>query len=148
MNTACPFPIKCLGDVEKIDITKIPHISCGIKSLDRVIKGLFESQLIVVTGERGQGKSTLASWILANALDQGRNIFAYSGELPDYHFRSWLDFQIAGAQNIDTTYNEWNDADYSLKDEAAQKLSELKKAYGEFWMHMISSLRFLLSPIA
>lgn len=124
MNGAMPFPIKCLGDVEKVDLTKLPHISSGIKSLDRIIKGLFDSQLIVVTGERGQGKSTLASWILANALDQDRNIFAYSGELPDYNFRSWLDFQIAGSQNIDTTYNEWNDADYTLKSEAAVKLSE------------------------
>ena len=123
MNNAMPFPIKCLGDVEKVDLTKLPHISCGIKSLDRIIKGLFDSQLIVVTGERGQGKSTLASWILANALNQGRKIFAYSGELPDYNFRSWLDFQIAGAQNIDTSYNEWNDADYTLKDSAAIKLS-------------------------
>lgn len=124
MNNPMPLPIKCLGDVEKVDLTKLPHISSGIKSLDRVIKGLFDSQLIVITGERGQGKSTLASWFCANALDQDRKIFAYSGELPDYNFRSWLDMQIAGSQNIDTTYNQWNDADYELREEAAAKLSE------------------------
>ena len=117
-------PIKCLGDVEKVDLLKLPHISSGIKCLDRVLKGLFDSQLIVVTGKRGQGKSTFASWILANALDQGRNIFAYSGELPDYHFRNWLDLQIAGSQNIDTEKNEWGDPSYSVRKDAGDKLTE------------------------
>lgn len=119
-----PFPIKCLADVEKVDLLSLPHISTGIKSLDRLIEGLFESQLIVVTGKRGQGKSTFASWLLSNALNQGRNIFAYSGELPDYHFRNWLDLQIAGARNIKTDKNEWGDSVYSLNDDAAKKLTD------------------------
>lgn len=123
MQQNMPFPIKCLGDVEKVDMNKLPHIGSGIKSLDRVIKGLFESQLVVISGKRGQGKSTFASWILSNALNQDRKVFAYSGELPDYNFRSWLDFQIAGGQNIDTSHNEWKDEEYTLKDEAAEKLS-------------------------
>lgn len=123
MGAPMPFPIKCLGDVEKVDLLKLPHIKSGLASLDRIIQGLFEGQLIVVTGKRGQGKSTFASWILANALDQGRNILAYSGELPDYHFRNWLDLQIAGAQNIDAQKNEWGDFTYSLRESAAQKLS-------------------------
>lgn len=118
------FPIKCLSDVQKVDLLSLPHISTGIKSLDRLIEGVFESQLIVVTGKRGQGKSTFASWLLSNALNQDRNIFAYSGELPDYHFRNWLDLQIAGKQNINTTKNEWNDFIYSLNDDAAKKLTD------------------------
>ena len=81
MNKPLPPSIKCLGDVEKIDLQSLPHIGCGIKSLDKIICGLFEKQLIVLTGKRGEGKSTLASWICANALDQNKNIFAYSGEL-------------------------------------------------------------------
>ena len=123
MNTPVPFPIKCLGSVEKVDLLKLPHIQSGIKALDRIIQGLYDSQLIVVTGRRGQGKSTFASWIISNALNQGRNIFAYSGELPDYHFRNWLDLQIAGTQNIDAHKNEYGDITYTLRDDAAQKLS-------------------------
>ena len=118
-----PFPIKCLGDVQKVDLLSLPHIKSGLSALDRIIQGLFDGQLIVVTGKRGQGKSTFASNILSNALDQGRNIFAYSGELPDYHFRNWLDLQIAGVQNIDATKNEWGDFTYTLRESAAQKLS-------------------------
>lgn len=123
MNAPAPFPIKCLGSVEKVDLLQLPHISTGIKGLDKYIVGLFEGQLIVVTGKRGQGKSTFASWILSNALNQGRNIFAYSGELPDYHFRNWLDMQIAGRNNIDAQKNEYGDYTFTLRDDAAKKLS-------------------------
>lgn len=123
MNSPMPFPIKCLGDVEKVDLLKLPHFGSGIKSLDRIIQGLFEKQLIVITGKRGQGKSTFAGFILSNALDQGKNIFAYSGELPDYHFRNWLDMQIAGVHNMDSQKNSYGDYIYTLKDSAADMLS-------------------------
>lgn len=123
MATEQKFPVKCLSNVEKVDLEKLPHIGTGIKSLDRIIKGLFGSQLIVITGERGQGKSTFASWILANALNQDRKIFAYSGELPDYHFRNWLDIQIAGTQNIITETNKWGDESYHVSDSACDMLT-------------------------
>ena len=123
MNKPLPPSIKCLGDVEKIDLQSLPHIGCGIKSLDKIICGLFEKQLIVLTGKRGEGKSTLASWICANALDQNKNIFAYSGELPDYHFRNWLDMQIAGKQNMNQQKNAYGDFVYSLKESAQDELS-------------------------
>ena len=126
MPEQMPFPIKCLCDVEEVDLASLPHFSSGIKSLDKIILGLFEKQLIVITGKRGQGKSTFASQILANALDEGKNVFAYSGELPDYHFRNWLDMQIAGVQNMDAQKNNYGDMIYSIKKSA---LDELTKFY-------------------
>ena len=127
MPGSIPFPIKCLCDVEQVDLSSLPHFSSGIKSLDKYILGLFEKQLIVITGKRGQGKSTFASQILANALDDGKNVFAYSGELPDYHFRNWLDMQIAGVQNIDSRTNSYGDTIYSLKQSAVAQLSKFYK---------------------
>lgn len=127
MGEQKPLPIKCLSDVQAVDLLSLPHFSSGIESLDRVIQGLFENQLIVVTGKRGQGKSTFASWILANALNQGRKVFAYSGELPDFHFRNWLDFQISGIEGINKTQNKYGDAIYSLKQEYQDKLTAFYK---------------------
>lgn len=123
MNKPLPPSIKCLGDVEKIDLQSLPHIGCGVKSVDKIICGLFEKQLIVMTGKRGEGKSTFASWILANALDQDKNIFAYSGELPDYHFRNWLDMQIAGLSNMNVQKDRFGEPMYSLKESAQDELS-------------------------
>ena len=123
MSVQLPPSIKCLGDVEKIDLQSLPHIGCGVKSVDKIICGLFEKQLIVMTGKRGEGKSTFASWILANALDQDKNIFAYSGELPDYHFRNWLDMQIAGLANMNVQKDKYGTAMYSIKESAQDELS-------------------------
>jgi len=44
--------------------------------------------------------STWASQIIGEAIDQGFKVFVYSGELTLGNFRAWLDFQIAGSQNI------------------------------------------------
>lgn len=123
MNKPLPPSMKCLGDVEKIDLQSLPHIGSGVKSLDKIISGLFEKQLVVLTGKRGEGKSTFAGWICANALDQNKNIFAYSGELPDYHFRNWLDMQIAGRANMTETRGKNGETIYSLKESAADALS-------------------------
>lgn len=37
---------------------------------------------------------------MAYALEQGYRTFAYSGELPNYLYKSWFDFQIAGRHHI------------------------------------------------
>ena len=54
----------------------------------------------IIAGKRGDGKSTLASQIMANAVEQDLYTFAYSGELPNYLYKSWFDFQVAGRNHI------------------------------------------------
>ncbi len=90
-----------LDEVESIDIYQLPKLKTGIKELDALLYGgLPFGQVHIIAGKRGDGKSTFASQLLAEALEQNYNVFAYSGELPNYVFKSWLDFQIAGKQHI------------------------------------------------
>lgn len=112
--------VRRLSDVESIDLESQEHIKTGIYSVDKVIRGLYMGTVTVLTGRRGEGKSTLASQIIANALDQtdpeGQrySVFIYSGELPNHHFKRWLDLQIAGNDNIETSENEYGDMVYSI----------------------------------
>jgi len=77
-------------------------MSTGMKSLDNVLDGGFRfGQLAILTGKRGEGKSTLASMWGCEALDQGYNCFFYSGELPDFYFRNWMDRQITKKSKIE-----------------------------------------------
>lgn len=93
--------VKQLSDVKAVDLFSLPKIPTGIESLDRVLSGgIYLGQTVILTGKRGEGKSTLGSQILANALNEGGTVFAYSGELPDYFFKRWIDFQIAGKHNV------------------------------------------------
>lgn len=101
---ACDVPVqqvKELADVESVDLFSMPKIPTGIKQVDRVLSGgIYLGQTVILTGKRGDGKSTFASQILVNALDAGKKVFAYSGELQDYFFKRWMDLQIAGRRNV------------------------------------------------
>lgn len=116
--------VKELADVESVDLLKLPRISTGLNGLDRVIGGLYYGQVVLVTGKRGQGKSTVVSQIVSETLNQNLCVLAYSGELPDYHFKRWLDMQIAGPQNIKTSYNQFSDPVYSIADGVTDKIGE------------------------
>lgn len=113
--------VKRLSDVKAVDLESQEHVKTGIYCIDRVINGLYMGTVTLLTGRRGEGKSTLASQIVANVLDQtdpnGKpySVFIYSGELPDFHFKRWIDLQIAGDSNIDTTENEYGNKNYTLK---------------------------------
>lgn len=106
-----------LSDVEDVDIYQLPKLGTGIMQLDRLLYGgLPFSGVVLVAGKPGEGKSTLASQILVNALAQDHKCFAYSGELPNYQFKSWIDFQIAGGRRITEYGNKWGDKNYKVSD--------------------------------
>lgn len=123
--------VKPLSSVKKADLSKMEHIKTGIYDVDKAIGGMYLGQVILITGKRGEGKSTLASQIFANAIDQGYSVFAYSGELPDYHFKNWIDLQIAGSQNIEMSKNEYGEYDYWLSNKTVERINEwyAEKAY-------------------
>lgn len=66
-------------DVESVDIYSLPRIFSGIPELDRIIGGFYFGQVILLTGRRGEGKSTFMGQLMAEALDQGYSGLAYSG---------------------------------------------------------------------
>ena len=115
--------VKELADVQAVDIYSLPRIRTGIPELDRVIGGLFFGQVILLTGRRGEGKSTFLSQILVEALDQGYNVFAYSGELADSHFKRWLDFQAAGPEHITADKDMFGDDVYRIPPGVQEKLN-------------------------
>jgi KaiC/GvpD/RAD55 family RecA-like ATPase len=115
-----------LADVEDVDIFKIPKLQTGIKQVDKLLYGgLPFGGVVVISAKSGSGKSTLASQILVNAIAQDYICFAYSGELPNYLFKAWLDFQVAGGRHIVEYQNRWGDTQYNVS--AANK--ELIKAW-------------------
>lgn len=114
-----------LADVKAVDLFSLPKIATGIESLDKILSGgIYLGQTVILTGKRGDGKSTFASQILANALNDGKTIFAYSGELPDYFFKRWIDFQIAGKQNVIDRAGEAGSVNYFIPKEKVGSISE------------------------
>lgn len=120
-----PLPyVKELADVESVDIYSLPRIFTNLPEIDRVIGGLYFGQVILLTGKRGEGKSTVASQLILEAIEQNCPVFAYSGELPDYHFKRWLDLQCAGPDNIETRLNRWGDESYYIADGVVERIND------------------------
>lgn len=91
--------IKDMSDVESIDIESLPAISTGSVGLDQILAGGFHyGDFVVLTGRRGEGKSTMASQMVVEALAKGNNCLIYSGEMKDIAVKNWIDRQISGDQ--------------------------------------------------
>lgn len=106
--------IKKLSDVEPKDMSQMEGISTGLPALNRTIGGFYFGQLVIVTGERGLGKSTLTSQFIAHAIRQGVCTFCYSGELPEWYFQDWFDRQAAGKQYINSKVSDNGYISYSV----------------------------------
>lgn len=95
--------LKKMKDIKRVNMSELPRIKTGIAKLDEYLLGFFFGQVITLTGRSGDGKTTLASQFVANALDQHIPTVIYSGEIPDWMVKGWLVLQLAGPDNIEVT---------------------------------------------
>lgn len=125
--------VKDLSTVKNVDLNALERVKTGIVDIDRATGGLVMGSVVILTGERGQGKSTFLSQMICSVLDQSDpngnpyTVFVYSGELTDQFFKRWLDFQLAGPANIGEVMNEYNEKDYTISEETVEKISQWYK---------------------
>lgn len=106
-----------LADVEDVNIYELEKLATGISELDDLLNGgLPFGGVSLITGKSGKGKSSFASQILANALEQNYKCFAYSGELPNHLFKSWFYYQLAGKNHIQNYVTSKGKDGYKLSD--------------------------------
>lgn len=98
--------ITMIEDINPYMIEKMPT---SIKTIDELLcGGIPFGQVILLTGKAGDGKSTFASQMLLSAVQNNYKCFAYSGELPNYLFKSWFYLQAAGPANLTEEWSKWN----------------------------------------
>jgi len=95
-----------LANVVPLDVRNIPKSHTSIKGLDRLYGGFMMGDVTVWTGKRGEGKSTVLSQLMLDALQDGRGVCAYSGELRSDRFQYWTDLQAAGSDNVLEYFDE------------------------------------------
>ena len=131
INNAVDVPVQhtiSLADVEEVNPFDIEKLPTGFKELDQILYGgLPFGGITLMTGKAGCGKSTVASQIVINAMENGHRCFCYSGELPNHLFKSWMNFQVAGASHIFEYQNRWGDKGYNITDANKKLISQWYK---------------------
>ena len=110
-----------IADIEDIDIYEVEKLETGISSLDYPLYGGFPfPSVVLITGKRGEGKSTLTSEIIANAIEQGYTSLVYSGELAAPYFRAGLVKQLAGNRHTFKYVGKHGEVGYKVSDSNTQ----------------------------
>lgn len=124
-----------LSKVEYINPYDIEKLPTGLNYVDNLLcGGLPFGQVVLLTGKAGDGKSTFASQLMLSALEYGHKCFAYSGELPNYMFKSWIDFQAAGSKNTYEVWSKWTyERPRKVKDDVLEKINEWYK--DRIWLY-------------
>lgn len=118
------IPINGLLNIS--DVTADEKISknrtfSGLPALDRAVGGFSGGELSVWTGKRGEGKSTLLSQMIPEAVAKGKRVCVYSGEMPAAMFKDCLYQQIAGKSNIYRQADQATGKELYFVSEAARK---------------------------
>jgi twinkle protein len=114
--------VKRLADVQNVDTYNMERITTGINFVDRTIGGFYFGQVILLTGKRGEGKSTFMSQLGCEALNQGYNCYFYSGELTDYHFKDWMVHQLAGGSHLTENKTTTGDTYYTVPQDVCKSI--------------------------
>lgn len=138
------------SSVEAVDVENTPSVSTGIDALDKAMSGGFrKGELIVITGKRGDGKSTFVSQLVCNVLnDKESKVFMYSGEMININVKRWIDMQLVGTKQIYNStiekLNAWYDDRLFFfdntaiaEDETVEILKIAEQAIGKYGCNFI-----------
>lgn len=113
-----------LSDVQEADLDEIDGLVTGISELDSKLMKLFYGTLTIISGQPGAGKTSFLSQVMCQALEQEKNVWVFSRELPSWMTKSWLNYILAGRHHVNE-YEDRNGAKfYKVSPIAKAQISE------------------------
>lgn len=111
-----------LSSVKKKDLTQLERVKTGYIELDKRITGLFMSEVTILSGSNSSGKSSWLNSLLLNIIEQGYKVALWSGELPAYILKTWIQMPAAGARNL--MPSKFEEGRYFVPDNIGQRIDE------------------------
>lgn len=109
---------------EKIDIPKVKTPD-GYKYCFTVPSGMLvlrREGSINITGN--SGKSSFLSQLICQSVDQGKDVWLYSRELPNYMSKNWINYIFAGGRHIQKYVDDHNSTYYKVNPEARKLIDQ------------------------
>lgn len=146
IHNAKDSPVDSVSDfseITNIDLDQIDGIKTGIADLDKRLMRLFYGTFTILTGINGSGKSSFLSQLTCNAIDEDKNVFLYSGELPNFQSKNWINYILAGQRNI-KEYNLNGATYWKVTHEAQRKINDYYKGklfiYKDGYDHKVETI--------
>lgn len=119
INGAKEIPIANIVDLASVQDFDLQHsegVYSGFKEFDKWIYKFFFGCLNVVTGINSSGKSVLVNQMcIAEPLNQGYDVFVFSGELTKPQLKSWLEWNFIGRRHISVADTHIRTIDNDIK---------------------------------
>lgn len=120
-----PVPsVQDVSDVDETDLDEVDGITTGIAELDSELMRLFYGTLTILSGQPGAGKTSFISQLMCNALDDDKNVWVYSREMPGWMTKSWLNHILAGGHNIREYRDKNGTTYYKVTQDAKKSINE------------------------
>ena len=140
----------CMSDIEKVDLSQIESVKTGFTELDDAIVGLHMSEVTILSGTNGSGKSSWLNSLLLNIVQQNYKIALWSGELRPDILKTWIQMVAAGKEylqpskinqgkffvpnNVGAMIDQWLDGKFFI----------YNNAYGVKWEQIFNDMEELL----
>lgn len=79
-----------MSSIKKVNISDLERVETGVKELDHDIMGLFMSEVSILSGTNGSGKSSFINTLILKVVNQGFKSALWSGELRADVLKSWI----------------------------------------------------------
>ena len=139
-----------MSSIKKVDISGLEHVKTGFTELDKSIVGLFMSEVTILSGNNGSGKSSWLNSLLLNIIEQGTKVALWSGELRPDILKAWLQMAAAGKNNL--KLSQYGDGKYFVPNHIATKIDDwmdgkfflYNNEYGAKWEQIFHDMELLL----
>lgn len=126
---------------EKRRQTPTPKITTGFAEIDRITGGMGDSDLIIIAGEPGQGKSTIGIKSAYEASQVGKRVAYFNGEMDNDEIGYKIDSFITHLSAFSMMNGKWGIAD---KYRAA--ISKIKEKTNELYILSRNDIADKITP--
>lgn len=139
-----------MSDIEKVDLSAMERVRTGFFEIDSKMLGLTMTEVTLLSGGNGSGKSSILNTLLCNFIQQEFKTALWSGELPAPILKTWIQMVAAGRDNLRPS--NYNDGKYFVPNNIGERIDRwldgnlflFNNEYGAVWSEILHDMTELL----